>query len=102
MEHQNGRCFYTYYITVIITTVFFLTITSVIGSFKVYNEVFALFGGKPGPANSCMTVVYYIYDMFYGSSQVHKAAAASIILFVIILIITGIQMLLSKKLVHYK
>lgn len=83
-------------------TVFFLTITSVIGSFKVYNEVFALFGGKPGPANSCMTVVYYIYDMFYGSSQVHKAAAASIILFVIILIITGIQMLLSKKLVHYK
>ena len=84
------------------TTVFFLTITSVIGSFKVYNEVFALFGGKPGPANSCMTVVYYIYDMFYGSSQVHKAAAASIILFVIILIITGIQMLVSKKLVHYK
>ena len=83
-------------------TVFFLTITSVIGSFKVYNEVFALFGGKPGPANSCMTVVYYIYDMFYGSSQVHKAAAASIILFVIILIITGIQMLVSKKLVHYK
>lgn len=83
-------------------TVFFLTITSVIGSFKVYNEVFALFGGKPGPANSCMTVVYYIYDMFYGSSQVHKAAAASIILFVIILIITGIQMVLSKKLVHYK
>ena len=49
-----------------------------------------------------MTVVYYIYDMFYGSSQVHKAAAASIILFVIILIITGIQMLVSKKLVHYK
>ncbi len=83
-------------------TVFFLTITSVIGSFKVYNEVFALFGGKPGPANSCMTVVYYIYDMFYGSSQVHKAAAASIILFVIILIITGIQMVVSKKLVHYK
>lgn len=83
-------------------TVFFLTITSVIGSFKVYNEVFALFGGKPGPADSCMTVVYYIYDMFYGSSQVHKAAAASIILFVIILIITGIQMLVSKKLVHYK
>ena len=83
-------------------TVFFLTITSVIGSFKVCNEVFALFGGKPGPANSCMTVVYYIYDMFYGSSQVHKAAAASIILFVIILIITGIQMLVSKKLVHYK
>ena len=83
-------------------TVFFLTITSVIGSFKVYNEVFALFGGKPGPANSCMTVVYYIYDMFYGSSQVHKAAAASIILFVIILNITGIQMLVSKKLVHYK
>ena len=49
-----------------------------------------------------MTVVYYIYDMFYGSSQVHKAAAASIILFVIILAVTLVQMVLSKKLVHYK
>ena len=83
-------------------TVFFLTITSVISSFKVYNEVFALFGGKPGPANSAMTVVYYIYDMFYNQSKVHIASAAAIILFVIILIITGVQMALSKKLVHYK
>ncbi|HAX72935.1 MAG TPA: sugar ABC transporter permease [Firmicutes bacterium] len=82
-------------------TIFFLTITSVIGSFKVYNEVFALFGGKPGPANSCMTIVYYIYDMFYNASQVHKAAAASIILFLIILVVTLIQMWVSKKLVHY-
>ena len=83
-------------------TFFFLTITSVIASFKVYNEVFALFGGKPGPGNSVMTVVYYIYDMFYNQGRVNIAAAAAIILFIIILVITLIQMQLSRKLVHYR
>ena len=48
------------------STTFFISIVSVINSFKVFDEVFALFGGQPGPAGSAETIVYYIYNKFYG------------------------------------
>ena len=46
-----------------------------ISAFKVYNEVFSLFGGNPGPAKSAITVVYYIYDKFYNSHNYGLASA---------------------------
>ncbi|MDC7125505.1 MAG: sugar ABC transporter permease [Spirochaetales bacterium] len=83
-------------------TIIFLTIVGFIASFKVYNEVYALFGDLGGAANSAYTIVFYIYRTFYGAGRMHIAAAAAVILFVAILCITIIQMLVSKKFVHYK
>ena len=74
---------------------------SVIYSFKIYNEIFSLFNGTPGPANSAMTLVYYIYDMFYNKNQVHYASAAAIILFIIIMAVTILQKQISKRFTHY-
>lgn len=68
----------------------------IISAFKVYNEVFALYGGKAGPADSAMTIVYYIYDKFYVSAKYGQAAAASVILFAIILVFTMLQKLIRK------
>lgn len=76
-------------------------IMGLISAFKVYNEVFSLFKGKAGPANSAITVVYYIYDKFYGSSNFGVASAAAVVLFLIILIFTVIQMAISKKKINY-
>ena len=42
-------------------------IMGIISAFKVYNEVYSLYGGKAGPANSAITVVYYIWQKFYQS-----------------------------------
>ena len=66
-------------------------IMGMINAFKVYNEVYSLFASKAGPANSAITVVFYIYDNFYNSHDYGVASAAAIILFVIILALTMLQ-----------
>ena len=67
-----------------------------INAFKVYNEVFSLFQGDAGPANSAITVVYYIYDKFYNSNDYGVASAAAVVLFVIILALTMIQRFVTR------
>ena len=67
-----------------------------INAFKVYNEVFSLFQSKAGPANSAITVVYYIYDKFYNSNDYGVASAAAVVLFVIILALTMIQRAVTR------
>ena len=82
-------------------TIFFISIVSIINSFKVFDEVFALFDGKPGPAYSAQTLVYYVYEKFYNEWEFGIASAAAIILFIIIFIFTLIQLGIGKRRVNY-
>lgn len=68
----------------------YISIVSVIGSLKTYIEVIGLFGNG-GPANSASTIVYYVYDVFYNANKYPKAAAAAVLLFIMILIMTFVQ-----------
>ena len=81
---------------------FYLIITGFIGAFKAYSDAVALFGTNLNAAEM-NTIVGYIYDMLYGNSGGYPsyASAAAILLFVIVLTITCINLLLSKKYVHY-
>lgn len=79
----------------------YITIISMIGAFKTYVQVVGLFGARPGPSDSALTIVYYVYDRFWGAGDYVVAAATSVILFVIILLFTVVQMWVSKKRVHY-
>ncbi|MBE6683951.1 MAG: sugar ABC transporter permease [Ruminococcaceae bacterium] len=83
-------------------TLFYLVITGFIGAFKAYSDAVALFGTDLN-ANEMNTIVGYIYDMLYGNAGGFPsyASAAAIILFVIVLTITCINLLVSKKHVHY-
>ena len=60
---------------------------------EVFDEVFALFNGRPGPAGSATTVVYYLFRKFYEQFNYGVAAASGIVLFLIVLGITIIQYL---------
>lgn len=82
-------------------TTFFISIVSIINSFKVFDEVFALFGGRPGPAYSALTVVYYIFEKFYGEWEFGLASAAAYMLFIVIFIFTLIQLYVGKRKVTY-
>ncbi len=73
----------------------YILIISVIGALKTYVEVVSLFQ-RAGPANSAMTIVYYVYDEFYNANNPVIASAASVLLFIGILIITLIQ----QKVLH--
>lgn len=81
-------------------TIFFVSITSVIGAFKVFDEVFILYDKQTGPLKSGLTIVYYIFNKFYRSWQFSVAAAAAFILFIIIFIFTLVQLKLGKKFRH--
>lgn len=72
-----------------------------INAFKVYNEVVALYGSVGVTGDYATTMVYYIYDMFYNNHRFGLAAAAAVVLFVIILVLTFLQTAISKKRVHY-
>ena len=81
---------------------FYLVITGFIGAFKAYSDAVALFGTELNAAEM-NTLVGYIYDMLYGDGGGFPsyASAAAIILFAIILTITCINLIISKKHVHY-
>lgn len=81
---------------------FYLIITGFIGAFKAYSDAVALFGTDLNAAKM-NTIVGYVYDMLYGNSGGYPsyASAAAIILFAIILTITCINLMISKKNVHY-
>lgn len=82
--------------------IFYLIITGFIGAFKAYSDAVALFGTDLNAAKM-NTIVGYVYDMLYGDSGGYPsyASAAAILLFAIVLTITCINLLVSKKNVHY-
>ena len=96
------RIFYKITLPMISPTLFYLVITGFIGAFKAYSDAVALFGINLNVAEM-NTIVGYIYDMLYGEGGGYPsfASAAAIILFLIILTITGINLIVSKKRVHY-
>ncbi len=82
--------------------IFYLVITGFIGAFKAYSDAVALFGTDLNAAGM-NTIVGYVYDMLYGNSGGYPsyASAAALILFAIVLTITCINLLVSRKNVQY-
>lgn len=96
------RIFVRITLPMISPTVFYLIITGFIGAFKAYSDAVALFGTDLN-ATGMNTIVGYVYDMLYGNGGGYPsyASAAAILLFVIVLTITCINLLVSKKHVYY-
>jgi multiple sugar transport system permease protein len=80
----------------------YLIITGFIGAFKSYSDAVALFGEDLDSAGM-NTIVGYVYNQLYSNTGGYpsRASAAAIILFFIILAITCINLLVSRKHVHY-
>ena len=96
------RMFFKITLPMISPMLFYLVITGFIGAFKAYSDAVALFGTNLNAAGM-NTIVGYVYDMLYRDSGGYPsyASAAAIILFAIVLTITCINLLVSKKHVHY-
>ncbi|WP_194191488.1 carbohydrate ABC transporter permease [Clostridium chrysemydis] len=75
-------------------------IISLIAAFKVYTEVYVLFGGRD-LNGAVSTVVQYIIDRFYGDQDFPLAFAASVVLLIIILTVTLVQRTIARNKVHY-
>ena len=99
---KSFRVFYKITLPMISPMIFYLVITGFIGAFKAYSDAIALFGTDLNAAGM-NTIVGYVYDMLYGNSGGYPsfASAAALILFAIVLTITCINLMISKKNVHY-
>lgn len=96
------RAFTRITLPMISPTLFYLIVTGFIGAFKAYSDAVALFGTDLN-ASGMNTIVGYVYDMLYGDSGGYPsyASAAAVILFAIVLTITCINLLISRKYTHY-
>ena len=98
----ENRVFWKITLPMISPTISYLVITGFIGAFKAYSDAVALFGENLNTAEM-NTIVGYIYDMLYsdGGGYPSFASAAAIILFSIVLTITCINLIVSRKHVTY-
>ena len=95
---RRTRIFFRITLPMISPMIVYLVITGFIGAFKAYSDAVALFGTDLNAAGM-NTIVGYVYDMLYGDSGGYPsyASAAAIILFVIVLTITCINLLVTRK-----
>lgn len=97
----KSRVFTRITLPMISPSMFYLVITGFIGAFKAYSDAVALFGTQLNAAEM-NTLVGYIYDMLYsGGGYPSYASAAAIVLFAIVLTITCINLMVSRRHVHY-
>lgn len=67
-------------------TTFFIFVTSLIGAFQVFDQVYVMTGG--GPAGATTTLVHQIYNAAFKALDMGYAAAMSFVLFGIILVVS--------------
>ncbi|MCL1944270.1 MAG: sugar ABC transporter permease [Firmicutes bacterium] len=66
-----------------IPTILVLAVLNMLSSLKVFNDVFVLFNGEPGPFSNLYTLVYFVYQNLQGGGSRGTAAAVAILLMMI-------------------
>ncbi|WP_203432814.1 carbohydrate ABC transporter permease [Jiangella asiatica] len=79
---------------------FFVMVVSIIGTFQAYDMIAVLTGGGPGSATT--TLSWFIYQQGFQASDAGNAAAGAMLLFVILLVVTGLQTKFVQRKVHYR
>ena len=91
------RIFFRITVPLLSPTIFLVCIVNTISCFKVFSELYPLFYGKPGPYYNLYTVVYYIRYAMMEKRKYGYAAAAAVILFLCIFVVTMLELYLKKR-----
>jgi len=87
-------------VPVMTPTIFFVTLTSVIGHMQVFTEAYVM--TKGGPVNTTLFYVYYLFQNGFAYFRMGYAAALAWILFLLILALTYVQLVIAPRWVHYE
>jgi multiple sugar transport system permease protein len=80
-------------------TILFLSITSIIGSFQVFDYIYVFFG--TGAPDSSRTIVYEVVQIAFSEFKFGEASALALLLFLVLLGVTGLQLGAQKRWVYY-
>ncbi len=78
---------------------FFLLITSILNTFQAFDIIRVMTQG--GPVDSTNTLIYYVYEQGFVALNAGRSAAASIVMFGLMMIITLVQLRFTERQVHY-
>ncbi len=81
-------------------TLLFACVITVVGAFQIFDPMFIMTTG--GPGTSTLSIVLYIYQTGFQSFQVGYASTLAILVFVVIMLITLLQLSISRYWVHYE
>jgi len=79
--------------------VFFLTVTTILSSFQAFDIIDVMTEG--GPANATNTLIFHLYELFFQASSPSRAAVVANLLFVLMLIVTALQVRYLERRVNY-
>jgi multiple sugar transport system permease protein len=82
------------------STMLFVLVTDIIGSFQIFDTVYVMTQG--GPGNATDVINYQIYQTAFQNFDVGSAAAMSLVLFAVILIVTVVQFRFFRSRITYE
>ena len=101
LDGANERqLFFRITIPLLSPTIFFILVIFMIGALQVFDTIIVLTQGGPGDATR--SVVLYVYEIAFRTFNMGYAAAVSMTLFAIILVLTALQFWMSRRWVHYE
>lgn len=96
------KIFFKITLPLLTPTLFFSTVMTTIGIFQIFDFIFLMIQPTALSLRYSMSLVYYFYDRAFIAFDKGFAAAISMVLFFIILIVTIIQLKFQKKWVYYE
>jgi multiple sugar transport system permease protein len=79
------------------STIVLVTVLQVIASLKIFDQVYLLQLGTPGPENSTRPVIQYIYEAGFTQYRIGYASAMSFVFFIVIVVVAVISMRLIRR-----
>lgn len=88
------------YIPMASPQIFFVMFLNILGSFKAFGYIQQLVG--KGPNNTTNVLVYNVYTYAFRRGRFETACVYAVILALIIFVVTRIQLMFEKRMVHYQ
>jgi ABC-type sugar transport system permease subunit/ABC-type glycerol-3-phosphate transport system substrate-binding protein len=94
------RAFFSVTLPQLSPLIFFNLIMGIIGSFQVFTQVYVMTNG--GPGNATLVYVLKLYREAFEYHKMGYASAMAWVLFIVLLLLTGVVIKSSKSWVHYE
>jgi multiple sugar transport system permease protein len=97
---SGWRSFRHITLPLITPSIFLAAVITIIGSLKIFGQIFVM--TKGGPGTSTYVIVYYIYETAFKMYDFGYASAIAVVLFILTLALTLVQWHARKRWIHYE